>query len=132
MPVPPLDGDLATVRRSLWPLMRVIVDTVLRGEVEGEPDPVLVDDTTRLLSEKLVAMPRYLGIGMVGATWTFNQWAISTAGRPFDRLPPEGRRLALARWQTSRFGLMRSFTDFYGKMGIFLYYSLLEERGVHP
>lgn len=121
-------GNFTAARRAIQPILRTILETVIRQEVGGEPDAALVDETARLMSEKLAAMPRYLGIGMVFATWAFDGWAVATAGRPFRLLPPERRELALDRWRNSRFGLMRSFTDFYGKMGIFVYYSIVEER----
>src|SRR5690242_8400797 len=101
-------ADLAAPRRAIQPIMRDIVETVIGQEVGGPPDPALVDEVTTLLSEKLAGMPRYLGVGLVAATWAFDGWAVATAGRPFRLLPPERRGLALDRWRNSRFGLMRS------------------------
>ena len=80
------------------------------------------------MSERIRMMPQFMGAGMVGLTAAFDLYGLLRTGRRFRKQRPEQRRAQLAQWKHGPVGLGRSFVDFYEKMGIFVYYSRMEEE----
>lgn len=110
------------------PLVERVVGAVLHDEVGDAVNPELQTKTVAFVCEKMEQMPRFLGLGMMGMTAAFDMWGVVTAGRRFSRQTHEQQKRQLAQWKNAPVGLCRNFVDFYQKMGIFCYYSQLEEE----
>ena len=129
MPKAPIRLASAVLRPIVLPSMAHIVDTVLctqRGvdALEGQP---FVDETRDMLWTKLEAMPELFGVGMMGMTLAFSAYAGARGGRSLAAQDLAQRQARLDEWRSSPVGLLRSFTQFYEKMGTFVYYSHVEE-----
>lgn len=124
-----LFGKIKPHAAQVQPSVRAIVETVVRdefGDTEFD-DPTVLDYTVEVMLKKLDLMPGFLSVGMVFATAFFERAAVARRGRPFHKLEHEARSAHLASFKTAPISLLRDFTDFYTKMGIFVYCSRLEE-----
>lgn len=112
------------------PAVHGVVEAVVAEALgsSGAPDPAVVDATTASMKERLGLMPRFLGTPMAGATVAFDLLGWATAGRPFRRQTAEQRRRHVALWRSAPIGFFRDYLDFWEKMGVFVYFSTLEER----
>jgi len=102
----------------------VIADQLGRSDVAGVD---FVDETSAALLKKLTHMPAYLGIAMLGTTVAFDQSARVRGGRKFRALDHEARMAWLNVWRGAPVGVFRDFVAFYEKMGVFVYYTHIEE-----
>ena len=98
----------------------------------GAPTERTVEAVTDQLYGKLDDMPPHLRAGMMGMTLVFDMAGVSHGGHRTHHLEVEQRRALLAQWKTGRLGPLRDFVAFYEKMGVFIYYSLLEEQHTSP
>ena len=119
------------LRPAVSPVVERLVDTVLCAELGHEQLPAdlrFVDETRDMLIYKLEHMPEFFGLGMFGVTLAFDAYGAAKGwGVPFRKQPLAERRARLEEWKASPVGLFRSFTQFYEKMGSFVYHSYVEE-----
>lgn len=123
----------ARVKGTLRPVVAAIAETVIAEEL-GRDDLAgvrFLSETADGLLHKLVNMPSYMGVGMMALTLTFDGLGVAS-GAPFHRLPLAKRRVIFRRLKGVAVGLLAAFFAFYEKMGSFIYYSHLEEAGLHP
>lgn len=116
--------------RLLEPTVSALVDSVTADVYEERRADAasLHDETTRVLIHKLQGMPRHLSLPMQGLTLAFDWAGVISAGRPFHRQSLQQRQRQLRAWKNGPIGLLRTFVDFYEKMGVFVYCSTVEER----
>jgi hypothetical protein len=74
-------------------------------------------------------MQRFLGLPMAGATLFFDATGALAGGLPFRMLPEERRRKVVALWRRAPISFFQDFLEFYGKMGIFVYFSEVAPEG---
>ena len=112
------------------PVVAAIVESILAAETDGTPpDPEDLAFTAEGMKDRLQRMPRYLGAGIRAMTVLFDGYALARGGRPFARLDLATRQKLVRQWKFAPVGFCRDFVDFYEKMGIFVYYSHVEEKG---
>lgn len=116
------------VRAATLPIVRAITEVVMFDELGDGATESAVDEVAERLYRKLVHMPRHLKLGMLFANHLFSSQALATYGKSYPQLPRDQRRAQLDAWRKSPIGLFVTFTDFYGKMSVFVHYSLEEER----
>jgi len=105
-----------------------VAETIIAEEV-GSDDPAslpLVEETTDVLTRRLLGMPRFLAGGMAAMTLGFDRLGVE--GTPFHRLDLHARRAALARVRGVPIGIVHNFVSFYDKLGVFIFWSLVEDR----
>jgi hypothetical protein len=129
----PVEALVSTLQRGADPVIGEIVGCVVAAEVGGaaEIDPAAIGPAVEVMRNKVRSMPPHLGAGMVLFTHVFDAYGLVTGGRPFHSLSEEERRQQLSAWRESPIGFCRDFVDFYEKMGIFSYWSVVEEQE-HP
>jgi hypothetical protein len=116
-------------RLLLNPVIASLVETVLVDDLDG-PTPVeqeYLDQTSRVLLHRMVNMPRHLAAGMMMLTVAFDLSAVPAHGARFRALGVQHRGEHLGRWKAAPVGVFRDFVDFYEKMGVFVYYSHIED-----
>ncbi len=119
---PPVEARLLVV-------IRAFAEVIIADET-GSDDPAslaFVAETADVLRRRLLGMPRYLAGGMVVMTLAFDSGARTLAGAPFHALPIPGRRKVIHRVRAIPVGLIHNFVSFYEKLGVFIYWSLVEE-----
>ncbi len=128
------DGGKAAALAQAAPIIDRLVETVIARELER--DDVVgvahVRETAEVLLRKLGQMPSHLGFGMALFTLLFDAAAATSGGRPFRALPLAARVAWLARWRALPLSVCQDFADFYEKMGVFVFYSHMEEAGERP
>ena len=87
------------------------------------PAPAREQSVARFLLATHAKMPDYLRLPFVVLTLALDLWALPTAGRPFHRLPHEGRLRQLRAWRTSRLGPRRDLIKFYETLAVFGWYA---------
>ena len=119
--------------RRLEPIVSAIAEAVISGELGGAAaDPADVAHVTENLLFKVANLPSYLRHGFVAVTHVFDKAAIAAGGRSFRRQSPADRLAFMGQWRNLPSGFAGNFLDLYEKMGIFIYYTLVEERrGLH-
>lgn len=124
-----MDGGLL----KLEPVVRSLVETVVSSELGTDNlDGVEhIGETTEVLLHKVLHMPRHLSLGMQGMTLVFDAAGALSGGAPFHKKPLAARRRQLGFMKRAPVGLLRDFAAFYEKMGSFVYYSIIEESGLH-
>ncbi len=131
MALDPVKLARRALRPAVEPVVDSLVDTVLCSELgkDALDEGVrFVPETRDMLIYKLEHMPEFFGLGMFGVTIAFDAYGAARAGgTPFRKQSLEERRARLEEWKSSPVGLFRSFTQFYEKMGSFVYYSFIEE-----
>ncbi len=129
---PRIDLEAARDRlaRRAAPVVRALTAAVIAEQLGREElcGAACVDETAEVLLGKLTAMPTYLGLGMLAAALVFDEGARARGGRRFRDLDHRGRAAWLARWRAAPVGALRDFVAFFDKLGVFVYYALLEER----
>lgn len=113
------------MKSALETAVAALLEDLLDPDGTGGLDAAAFAAAVQDLLGKLAGMPRYLGVGMVGVTLCFD-----AVGGPHHRRPVRSRSSRLHRWRRSPIGGMRSFVDFYEKMGTFAYYAHFER--LHP
>lgn len=127
----------AKLKPLVFPTIQALARSVVALEVGADridATPFL-DETAEGLFRKMVLMPPHLGAGMIGLTLGFAGHSVGAGGKPFAQLPLDRQREILDGWKYSRISLTRDFVQFYEKMGVFIWYSLVEEAelaGGHP
>ena len=116
---PPVPAD--RLRPVILPLLRTILTEEL-GE-GAAPEPELLRQTAATMERKLVQMPRYMGLGIAALTLVFDAGGLRFGGHAFRDNPPEAQRAQARSWRFSRVPFCRDFMDFWGKMGVFVYWS---------
>lgn len=109
------------IRPVIAPLLATVMQTELgAGAVV---DSAVLAQTARTMERKLQQMPRFMGLGIAALTAIFDaDGRRYGAGRFRDNRP--AARLAQARaWRESPLPFLPDFMDFYGKMGVFVYWS---------
>lgn len=109
------------------PLLRSIVSAMLRTILAPADTSAHHERLTEEMIVKVLNMPRYMGVGVVGLTLAFDGEAVSRHGRRFVQLDPAAQAEQLDRWRRSRIPLKRLLVDVYEKMGTFIYYDLVEQ-----
>ena len=84
--------------------------------------------TTARMVERLGLMPRFLGVPMASATVVFDLAGWVHAGRPFRRQGVDAQHKQMETWRNAPIGFFRDFLDFWEKMGVFVYFSTVEEK----
>ena len=124
-----LAGRLRPRARQVRATVEAIVDTVIRHEFGGTAlfREDALDWTVDVMVGRIELMPSFLSLGMVALTALFDRTAQARTGRRFHALPRERRAALFDAWRRSRVSFLRDFTDFYTKMGIFVYCARIEE-----
>ncbi len=108
-------------RRSLTPVVEQLVRDVVADEFEGEQR--VADVASRLLS-KIGNMPPHLGFGMAALTLAFE-----AQGPVWHRLDDATRRARFEAWRGRP--VVGDWVQFWEKMGVFVYWSVVEEEEDH-
>ena len=128
------DGGRAAALAQAAPVIQRLVEAVVARELERDDveGVAYLQETAEVLRRKLSQMPVHLGMGMAIFTLLFDAAAASRGGRPFRALTLAERAAWLARWRSLPLSFFQDFADFYEKMGVFVYYSHVEEAGERP
>jgi hypothetical protein len=102
-----------------------LAEAIVRERCAGaaEAGPAAEQSVARFLLATHAKMPDYLRLPFVVLTLALDLWALPTAGRPFHRLPHEGRVRQLRAWRTSRLGPRRDLIKFYETLAVFGWYA---------
>ncbi len=124
-----LAGRLRPRARQVRATVEAIVDTVIRHEFGGTAlfREDALDWTVEVMVGRIELMPSFLSLGMVALTALFDRLAQARTGRRFHALPADRRAALFDGWRRGPVSFMRDFTDFYTKMGIFVYCARIEE-----
>lgn len=111
--------------QPLTPVLQPLLHTIVSAELgEGAAmDAAVLARTVQTMQGKLLQMPRYMGMGIAALTLVFDRDGRRFGPGRFRDNPPAARRAQAQAWRNSRLPLMRDFMDFFGKMGIFVYWS---------
>lgn len=109
--------------------LRPIVRNVLRDLVAEEFGTEHLEQATDRLLHRIGAMPPHLGAGIAVLTLTYESHGVARYGQAMHALPADKRRRLFKKWKTSPVGPLRDWTQFYEKMGVFVYWSTMEDRG---
>ena len=126
---PPAARLHAGLAARLQPTVAAIVAAVVTAEIGG---PAYVDAEAlaraqALMGRRLLAMPPHMSAGMLALTTLFEQGGWATGGAPFSALSADRQATVLGAWRHSPIPFCRDFVDFYEKMGVFVYWSIIEE-----
>ena len=126
---PPASRLHAGLAARLQPTVAAIVAAVVTAEIGGpdQLDPAALAGAQRIMGERLRAMPPHMSAGMLALTTLFEQGGWATGGAPFSALPAARQAAVLGAWRRSPIPFCRDFVDFYEKMGVFVYWSIIEE-----
>ena len=105
-------------------MIAAIVQTLMPASGAGKED--LTKETARQVQVILDIMPFFLAGPLLVLTVVFDLRGLAAGGR-FSRLPSEKRRELAQQWRESRLSLFQDFMQFYQKMTVFIYYSLITE-----
>lgn len=132
-PLTNLKKQALKVDPILTPAVRGVLEAVVADAVGGpeKVDPQILKTTTDRMMERLGLMPTFLGVPMAGATVVFDAMGILYAGRPFRSQPTPSRHKQMESWRNAPIGFLRNYLDFWEKMGVFVYFSTLEEKESH-
>lgn len=109
----------------LLPVIAPLLETVMLAELGG-PEAVRRDvlaQTTATMAGKLRQMPRFMGLGIAALTLAFDADGVRFGGGRFRDNPAEARLAQARAWRDSALPFLPDFMDFYGKMGVFVYWS---------
>lgn len=117
-------------RAGLPRAVQSLVEAVVQDAIgpARSPDPEALREAVAVMNRRLRMMPTFLGTPMMGASLVFDWSGLLFAGSRFHRQQPDRRGRQLRWWRNAPLGFLRDFMDFYGKMGVFAYFSELEER----
>lgn len=109
----------------LAPVIEPLLEAVMVSEL-GSPEalvPEVLAQTARTMTAKVRQMPRFMGLGIAALTVAFDADGVRFGGRRFRDNALDDRMEQARRWRESRLPLLPDFMDFYGKMGVFVYWS---------
>ncbi len=109
-------------KAALRPTIRQLIRDLAADEFEGE---AYLDEVVEHLLRKIGGMPAHLGSGMAGLTLLFE-----ASGPAWHRLPTSTRRARFEAWRGKP--LLGDWVVFWEKMGVFVYWSVVEEAEEHP
>ncbi len=123
MPTNPRGGYPYRVLRGLTkaalrPTVQQLIRDLVADEFEGEE---LVNEVSCRMLRKIGNMPPHLGVGMAALTLAFE-----ASGPVWHRLPAESRKKRFEAWRGTP--VLQDWVTFWEKMGIFVYWSVVEER----
>lgn len=121
---------LATTQSTVEGLTEAIVSQEASGpSADGLPH---LPAAKAAMVAKVQQMPVHLQLGMTGLTIGFSAYVRARTRKSLHELPLPRRLSLLNEWRNAPIGPCRQFVQFYEKMGIFLYYSLVEESIMPP
>ncbi|MFH1469789.1 MAG: hypothetical protein ABIO70_35720 [Pseudomonadota bacterium] len=126
-----LNARLRPAERALDPVIHAIVRTLVT-EAAGagvELDEHALNVAAQAMRGRIGLMPRFLGLPMAGATLFFDATGALSGGLPFRMLPQERRQRVVELWRKAPISFFQDFLEFYGKMGIFVYFSEVAPEG---
>jgi len=123
----------AKLKPLVLPTIRALARSIIALEVGADriDRTPFVNETAEGLFRKMELMPPHLGAGMIGLTLAFAAQTTAAGGKPFSSQPAERQRALLDAWKYGPISLTRDFVQFYEKMGVFIWYSLVEEAEEH-
>ena len=109
----------------LEPVVGPLLEAVLSLELgpEGAVDASLLAHTRATMLRKLAQMPRFMGLGIAALTVAFDADGVRFGGRRFRDNALDARKAQAQAWRDSALPMLPDFMDFYGKMGVFVYWS---------
>jgi len=102
-------------------LSHCLVAIALEGE--SEVDQKSINATSSILLEKILLMPRYLGIPMLFLTILFDWYGGINSGKRFQNQTYLQKNSQVNQWERSPVGFCRDFIQFYVRLTLFIYYS---------
>jgi len=111
--------------------LRPVVRALLSDLVAEEFGPEFLDEATERLLRRIRCMPPHLGTGMAMLTLMWDYSSVAEVGHRAHQLAPSLRRERFSAWKTGPIGPFRDWTQFYEKMGVFVFFSTMEDRGHH-
>ena len=128
-PLTHLKKQALKVDPILTPSVRGIVDAVVGEAIgsSGKIDEEVARITTARMIERLSLMPRFLGVPMGSVAVVFDAVGIAFAGKRFRNQNAHDRRRQMEIWRKIPIGVFGDFLDFWQTMGVFVYFSTLEE-----
>ena len=109
----------------LEPVIAPLLRAILQRELGDEAtlDEQMLCRTVKSMMDKVSEMPRFMGVGIAALTVVFDADGIRFGGSRFRSNPPAVQQAQAAAWRASTGPLLPDFMDFYGKMGVFVYWS---------
>ena len=117
----------AVVKARLRPVVRALLSDLVAEEF----GPEFLDEATERLLTRIRGMPPHLGVGMAMLTVMWDMSSVPEVGHRAHQLAPSLRRERFVSWKNGRVGPFRDWTQFYEKMGVFVFFSTMEDRGCH-
>ncbi|HJN72413.1 MAG TPA: hypothetical protein QGF58_00650 [Myxococcota bacterium] len=111
--------------------LRPVVRALLHDLVAEEFGLQFLDEATERLLARIRGMPPHLGGGMAMLTLMWDLSSVAEVGHRAHQLAPSLRRERFASWKTGPVGPCRDWTQFYEKMGVFVFFSTMEDHGQH-
>jgi len=105
-------------KAALRPTVEQLIRDLVADEFEGE---ALVKEVCCRMLRTIGNMPPHLGTGMAALTLAFE-----ATGPVWHRLPAATRKARFEAWR--RRPVLKDWVTFWEKMGVFVYWSVLEER----
>ncbi len=120
------------LRRSALERLEPVVEALLHDLVVDEfQGHAYLDQTRDRLIHKIRQMPPHLGFGMVAMTLAWDAYGVSRGGQPSHLQPVEQRKARFREWRDGPV-LLQTWSQFYEKMGVFVYWSTVEDNGAEP
>ena len=117
----------AVAKARLRPVVRALLHDLVAEEFGLE----FLDEATERLLARIRGMPPHLGSGMALLTLLWDYSSVAEIGHRAHQLAPSIRRERFASWKDGRIGPFRDWTQFYEKMGVFVFFSTMEDHGHH-
>ncbi len=105
-------------------LARNIVSTLL--EQEFGQDQHVLNKTAVIIVQRIRQMPKFLSWAMVFLTMVFEWSGFILSGKRFSSKTLSEQNEQIERWRDSRLSVCRDVVQFYEKMTVFIYCSLMD------
>ena len=92
-------------------------------EKTSEVDQESINQTSSILMEKILLMPRYLGVPMLFLTILFDWYGGVISGKCFQNQTYPIKIRQINQWKHCSAGVLRDFIQFYERLTLFIYYS---------
>jgi hypothetical protein len=123
---------IAPMRESALERLEPVVEALLCDLVVDEfHGHAYLPQTRDRLLHKIRQMPPHLGLGMVGLTLAWDAYGVGRGGKPSHLQPVDQRKQRFHEWREGPV-LLQTWTQFYEKMGVFVYWSTVEDNGAEP
>lgn len=123
MPVHLPHAVRSRVKAALRPTVSTLVRDLVAEENGGE---AFVAPATEVLLHRIGGMAPHLAMGMSALTLGFSAWGLARGGRPFPAQSRQARARRFEEWRALP-GPLASWVQFYEKMGVFVYWAVVEE-----